>query len=80
MDKGVALVEATGTMVHVEMKDKSKALSSLHTVTIAKLSLPSSVVVPVGTVDKKLFQLPATRPPKRNAQLAARCVTRHSLQ
>ena len=55
VDKGVALVEATGTMLHVETDDKKKALSSLHVVTIAKLRPPSNVVVPVGTVDNKII-------------------------
>ena len=34
VDKGVALVEATGTLLHVETDDKKKALSSLHAITI----------------------------------------------
>ena len=51
VDKGVALVEVTGTKLHVETDDKKKALSSLHAVTIAKLRPPSDEVLRVGTVD-----------------------------
>ena len=46
VDKGVALVEVTGTKLHVETDDKKKALSSLHTVTIAKLRPPSDEASP----------------------------------
>ena len=66
VDKGVALVEATGTMLHVEMDDKKKALSSLHVVTIAKLRLPSNVVVPVGTVDNKIIPPTSSSTNKKN--------------
>ena len=51
VDKGVALVDVTGTKLHVETDDKKKALSSLHAVTIAKLRPPSNEVLSVGTVD-----------------------------
>ena len=62
VDKGVALVEATGTRLHVETDDKKKALSSLHAVTIAKLRPPSDEILPVGTVDN------TTIPPTRSSQ------------
>ena len=66
MDKGMALVEVTGTMLHVEMDDKKKALSSLHAVTIAKLSPPSDVCVPVGTVDNKIIPPISSSTNKKN--------------
>ena len=66
VDKGVTLVEATGTMLHVETDDKKKALSSLHAVTIAKLSQPSNVVVPVGTVDNKIISPTSSSTNKKN--------------
>ena len=47
--KGVSLAEATGIMVQVKTTNKKQTLASLHTVTIAKLSLPSNEVLPVGT-------------------------------
>ena len=64
VDKGVALVEAT--MVHVETDDKKKALSSLHVVTIAKLSPSSNVVVPVGTVVNKIIPPTSSSTNKKN--------------
>ena len=66
MDKGVALCEVTGTKLHVETDDKKKALSSLHAVTIAKLSPPSNVAVPVGTVDNKISPPTSSSTNKKN--------------
>ena len=64
--KGVAMVEATGSKLHVETHNKKKALSSLHAVTIAKLSPPSSEIQPVGAV--------ATSPLPRSTPKANRTV------
>ena len=66
VDKGVALVETTGTKLHVETDNKKKALSSLHAVTIAKLRPPSNVVVPVGTLDNKTIPPTSSSTNKKN--------------
>ena len=52
VEKGVAMVEATGSTLYVETHNKKKALVSLHAVMVAKLSPPSSEIQPVGTVAK----------------------------
>ena len=51
-EKGVVMVETTGSKLHVETRNKKKALDSLQAVTVAKLSPPSSEIQPVGTVVK----------------------------
>ena len=66
VDKGVALVEATSTKLHVETDDKKKALSSLHAVTIAKLRPPSDEILPVGTVDNTTIPPTTSSPNKKN--------------
>ena len=60
--KGVAMVEATGSKLHVETHNKKKALSSLHAVTIAKLSPPSSEIQPVGDTSTPPQPLPRSTP------------------
>ena len=76
VNKGLTLVEATGTSVHVEMEDITKALALLHAVMIAKLSSPSSVPLPVGTNVDLASVIIGSPPPKRECTVGCKLCDR----